>query len=283
MAFLVHGSYYHKGCSEPTSGLDSSTAYTLLSILKNYAVTTRKTVIISVHQPSSSMFYMFDKLLLMHQGETVYFGKANNVVDYFDSIGFQCEQHYNPADFILDKVRGNESEVETIMAASRNALWESYSNGETMVTNSYIDESNNGHIKYCSNENSVNMKHTNDLDDDFDDDSEPKWSTTYFEQYRTLTSRSFKESKIPGERVVINKERLSGLYRLSAYFLAKQTSELPIGTLIPAMSYVIIYWAGGLNRTWPPAFVFSLALVLLGSLVGQVSTPVYINPQYPNF
>lgn len=85
---------------EPTSGLDSHSAISLMKVLKRYAQLEQKTIVISVHQPSSQMFHMFDKLLLLHQGCTAYFGEVHNIYRHFEDIGVTIKPHYNPADFV---------------------------------------------------------------------------------------------------------------------------------------------------------------------------------------
>lgn len=62
---------------EPTSGLDSASAFFVVQILRNIA-SSGKTVISSIHQPSGEVFALFDDLLLLSGGETVYFGEAES-------------------------------------------------------------------------------------------------------------------------------------------------------------------------------------------------------------
>ncbi|XP_010651815.1 ABC transporter G family member 12 isoform X2 [Vitis vinifera] len=85
---------------EPTSGLDSASAYFIIQTLKNTACNGR-TVISSIHQPSSEVFALFDHLLLLSGGETVYHGEAKRAVEFFAEAGFPCPSRRNPSDHFL--------------------------------------------------------------------------------------------------------------------------------------------------------------------------------------
>ena len=61
---------------EPTSGLDSAAAFSVVQTLRHLAVDGGRTIISSVHQPSSEVFALFDDLCLLSSGECVYFGDA---------------------------------------------------------------------------------------------------------------------------------------------------------------------------------------------------------------
>jgi ABC-type multidrug transport system ATPase subunit len=61
---------------EPTSGLDSAAAFSVVQTLRQLAVDGGRTIISSVHQPSSEVFALFDDLCLLSSGECVYFGDA---------------------------------------------------------------------------------------------------------------------------------------------------------------------------------------------------------------
>ncbi|KAJ6300435.1 hypothetical protein OIU76_021265 [Salix suchowensis] len=64
---------------EPTTGLDSASAFFVIRALRNMAYD-GKAVICSIHQPSSDVFSLLDDLLLLSAGETVYFGEAKMAV-----------------------------------------------------------------------------------------------------------------------------------------------------------------------------------------------------------
>ncbi|KAK9134012.1 hypothetical protein Scep_013540 [Stephania cephalantha] len=95
---------------EPTSGLDSTSANRILRILQGIAEAGR-TVITTIHQPSSRMFRMFDKLLLISEGCPVYYGKARESMDYFSSMRFIPQIPMNPAEFLLDLATGQVNDI----------------------------------------------------------------------------------------------------------------------------------------------------------------------------
>lgn len=59
-------------------------------------------VIASIHQPSTSTFQLFDKLLLLSGGKSHYFGAVEDVGPQFESLGYPIPLHTNPAEFLLE-------------------------------------------------------------------------------------------------------------------------------------------------------------------------------------
>lgn len=86
---------------EPTSGLDSFTATSICKLMQKLAHEQGKTVIGTIHQPSSEAFSYFDRLLLMTDGNIVYQGLANEAPKYFTSIGFEIGAFSNPTDIFM--------------------------------------------------------------------------------------------------------------------------------------------------------------------------------------
>ncbi|KYG41115.1 hypothetical protein M433DRAFT_27795 [Acidomyces richmondensis BFW] len=89
---------------EPTSGLDSAASFEVISFIKDAAKKHNLIVIASIHQPSTSTFAMFDKVLLLCQGRTAYSGRISEVQPYFGACGFPIPLYMNPAEFIIDFV-----------------------------------------------------------------------------------------------------------------------------------------------------------------------------------
>ncbi|KAL7750113.1 hypothetical protein RI367_004628 [Sorochytrium milnesiophthora] len=85
---------------EPTSGLDTNTALSVVRLLKDLAESGR-TVIATLHQPSSAIFRLIDDLCILSHGEMMYFGPASESVAYFARLGYPCPRYSNPADYFF--------------------------------------------------------------------------------------------------------------------------------------------------------------------------------------
>src|SRR5690606_12623477 len=70
-------------CDEPTSGLSSRDSENIIDLLKELSLK-GKLVFAVIHQPSSDIFKMFDKLLILDNGGyQIYYGNPVDAIIYF--------------------------------------------------------------------------------------------------------------------------------------------------------------------------------------------------------
>ncbi|CRG87425.1 ABC transporter G family member 5 [Talaromyces islandicus] len=123
---------------EPTSGLDSTASFEVISYAKKLAVANKLIIIASIHQPSTTTFQLFDKLLLLSGGQTCYFGPVASIENYFGKIGFEIPAYTNPAEHLLDLVsydfHGGSGKTIQIQKA-----WSQAANNDSTLSN--INES----------------------------------------------------------------------------------------------------------------------------------------------
>ncbi|CAG8642198.1 4005_t:CDS:10, partial [Acaulospora morrowiae] len=166
---------------EPTSGLDSSFALELIKILKEFAIQQHKTIIMVIHQPSSQVFELFDKLLLMADGHVVYFGERANVVNYLNDQKCKCHPNFNPADYIMELLNDPTSKQKLIQAYARHVKPDP--TGEQLVKK---------HSNLSRDVSSLPA-----LDDSIISSSPLKmkhlWEATFLQQVIILTERSFRQ------------------------------------------------------------------------------------------
>ncbi|XP_075669844.1 ABC transporter G family member 9 [Castanea sativa] len=292
---------------EPTSGLDSTTAQRIVSTLWELSNGGR-TVVMTIHQPSSRLFYMFHKVLLLSEGNPLYFGRGSEAMDYFSSIGYSPMVVMNPADFFLDLANGVSSDDSH---EDQNKI------KQTLVSAYKINLADK--LK-----EELQELRSSQYQDGLDDKQFGKWSTTWWQQFSVLFTRGVKERKhqsfsglkigqvlvvavlsgllwwqsddahlqdkigllffesgfwgffplfqaiftFPQERRMLEKERSSGMYRLSSYFMSTVVADLPMELILPTVFVVITYWMAGLKPTFVN-FVQTLVVLLLSVLVSQ--------------
>ena len=87
---------------EPTSGLDSTSAYRVMKMMQKEA-RSGKIVIATIHMPSSETFLLFDKVMLLSEGNCIYHGGVMEIQSYFDkNFSAHLKAFTNPCDFMIN-------------------------------------------------------------------------------------------------------------------------------------------------------------------------------------
>jgi ABC-2 type transporter len=199
-----------------------------MHMLQQLARDQRKTVITSIHQPNSALFFSFDRLIMLAEGNVVYFGSPRDSLTYLrqknhDSLPLPlaCPDGYNAADHWMDLlVQDTAIEEHRVLVQALN------SKQTTSPDPSIAGQDNGGDIELQPEEASL-MPHkamsTRDqliwawdddviadqmdlaIDDRDDDDATKmtmggytdtsKYNTSWGYQYRTLVHRSLKNSR----------------------------------------------------------------------------------------
>uniref|UniRef100_A0A0D9XK46 ABC transporter domain-containing protein n=1 Tax=Leersia perrieri TaxID=77586 RepID=A0A0D9XK46_9ORYZ len=91
---------------EPTTGLDSASSQLLLRALRHEALQ-GVNVCAVIHQPSYTLFNMFDDFVLLARGGLIaYHGPISEVEIYFSGLGIKVPERENPPDYYIDILEG---------------------------------------------------------------------------------------------------------------------------------------------------------------------------------
>ncbi|XP_020234286.1 ABC transporter G family member 21 [Cajanus cajan] len=302
---------------EPTSGLDSTTAQRIVAMLQSLARCGR-TVVTTIHQPSSRLYRMFDKVVVLSDGYQIFTGPTGRVMDYLESIGFAPAFNFmNPADFLLDLANGIVADVKQDdhidhhedQASIKQFLVSSYKKNLYPLLKQEIQQNQRGLVFSTSGTPRS---------------SENQWTTSWWEQFMVLLKRGLKERRhesysglrifqvltvsilsgllwwhsdpshiqdqvgllfffsifwgffplfnaifaFPLDRPMLKKEKSSGMYHLSSYYVARMVGDLPMELVLPTIFVTISYWMGGLKPSLV-TFVLTLLIMLFNVLVSQ--------------
>lgn len=107
---------------EPTSGLDSFAAYSVIHKLAGLAKNDGCNVLTTIHQPSSEVFHLFDRVMLLGSGRLVYFGPIPLLSSQLADHGMPCPDGYNLADHALNLIQTTAGKGVEASAALRDKL-----------------------------------------------------------------------------------------------------------------------------------------------------------------
>ncbi|XP_057380702.1 ATP-binding cassette sub-family G member 4-like [Daphnia carinata] len=102
---------------EPTSGLDSSSSLQCIALLREIARSGR-TVVATIHQPSSRLLDYFDHLYIVASGMCIYQGPIGSLVPYLNTANLECPSYHNPADFVMDVACGEHGNVLPVLVST---------------------------------------------------------------------------------------------------------------------------------------------------------------------
>ncbi|KAK0176964.1 hypothetical protein PV328_001062 [Microctonus aethiopoides] len=126
---------------EPTTGLDSSTCMQVVSLLK---ILTRqgRTIVCTIHQPSASLFQLFDQVLILARGVCLYQGATSQLIPYLESVKFPCPMYHNPADYMIELACGEygEDKIDILVNAMQNGKNVQWFNNSAVLTNEIENE-----------------------------------------------------------------------------------------------------------------------------------------------
>ena len=100
---------------EPTTGLDSKSALDVAAMIKMFANNGR-TVITTIHQPSSEILMKFDKILCICKGEIVYHGPPEHIPMHFANLGYPPSENTNPGDHLMTILNDDDIRIKAFVA-----------------------------------------------------------------------------------------------------------------------------------------------------------------------
>ncbi|OWZ19440.1 ABC transporter [Phytophthora megakarya] len=113
---MEFGNKYVMMMDEISTGLDSAATFDIITTQRSIAKKFRKTVVISLLQPSPEVFELFDDVVILNEGHVMYHGPRPEALGYFESLGFKCPPRRDVADFLLDLGTSKQGQYEVEVA-----------------------------------------------------------------------------------------------------------------------------------------------------------------------
>ncbi len=279
---------------EPTSGLDSSTSLSICRALKHIAQSGECTVVCTIHQPQQKIFELFDNLILMKLGSIVYQGAAQKSLGYFESIGRPVPFGENPADHILNVItpedHGKHDEHQTFIVPIDLTLGDEKPALLGDVGVSWFTQFG---VLFERNFKQYTRRHTiimmnlvvtlllstfisqgiwKDIGTT-QDSLQTRLPSLFFACiFQGVVASLQSVNNFPGERALMLRERQSGTYTVSAYFLAKSVVDIITQLWPPIIFTCLVYPEIGYQPKAAKFFRYMFYMVLNTMAATSVAT-----------
>lgn len=253
---------------EPTSGLDSYTSESLITHLKSLSKS-GILVTMTIHQPSSDIFYMFDKIIIMKDGFIIYTGTPEESLEYMESIGHACPKYTNPADHIFrvlkelperkrEKKPEETGETEGMGLISRKrTVRETVHELKVLLSRTILCSLRNKKYIYAKLGHALFVAFITGLFLYNIPSKEPhQIETNVIGCYRTITMATFGSfsygaiSILFSDRKIFLKEYGSNYYTFLPYFVSKLVVDFMITAMHPLIGIPIIFYMAGIGSTF---------------------------------
>ncbi|XP_077287416.1 protein scarlet-like [Arctopsyche grandis] len=123
-------------CDEPTTGLDSWSAASVIDQLRLLA-SSGKAIVCSIHQPASGIFDLFHKVLLLSGGKVAFHGLVKEATIFFRKQGFEAPVGYNEAEFLVSIISVENTAQKVCSAWSNKKKMNQKNIGNACVANNH--------------------------------------------------------------------------------------------------------------------------------------------------
>ena len=89
---------------EISTEMDNSTTFQVVKCLQQVAHIKQATIVMSLLQPAPETFNLFDDVIIMSEGQIVYHGPRDHVLEFFEYCGFMCPERKDIADFLQEVI-----------------------------------------------------------------------------------------------------------------------------------------------------------------------------------
>ncbi|KAK2431999.1 ABC transporter G family member [Trifolium repens] len=268
---------------EPTSGLDSTSANKLLLTLQGLAKAGR-TIITTIHQPSSRIFHMFSKLLLISEGSPVFYGKAKDTMEYFSSLRFVPQIPMNPAEFLLDLATGQVNDISIPQDIFKD---QEFTDPSAAVIK-YVQLKYKEILEPKEKENHKRANTPKHLQ--LAIQVKKEWTLGLLWWKSSINTEAELRDQVglmfyicifwtstcifgavyvfPFEKVYLRKERKADMYRLSVYYASSTLCDMMAHVMYPTIFMLIVYFMAGFKST-AACFFLTLFVILLIAITSQ--------------
>ena len=289
---------------EPTSGLDSHTAHELVTILRTLAET-GCTIVCTIHQPSSEVFSLFQKVIFLSNGHIAYAGRVEGVARHFETEDEICHDTINPADFAMHRLQtmGEREMAELLLRAKVVPPMKKVEGGLNPGSLRQPKQANVGlqlrellkrEFKQLTRDKVAFAARFGmaailsiligamfyDVGSSWGDDNDPidrsvklqnHWGAMIFMSINVMfLGAQPLVLTFPLERAAFIREYTTGTYSAPAYLLAKSLLEIPAGFLQVVLSYTAFYFLSGLNGNFWYLVCGGGALAVVSASLGLI-------------